>query len=106
MLAEAANAPFADELERPRVGERERRRDVASDQIGLAEAGQLEDAAPCGEHARVLVADDEARGRSGVVVLQELEEEAEAAATALGRLRREPLHAIVSTERSRQLGQM
>ena len=85
-LAEAAHAPLADELEAGRVGERQRGRDVASDEIRLAEPGQLEDPAADGEHPGLAVADDEAGRGGGVVVLEQLEEEAEAAAAALRRL--------------------
>ena len=92
--AEAADAPLAHELEARRVRERQRRRDVAADQVGLAEAGQLEDPAPDREHTPVPVADDEPGGGGGVVVLEQLEEEAEAAAPARGRVAREPLGAV------------
>ena len=93
-LAEAAHAPLANELETGRVGERQRGCEVASDQVGLAKAGELEDAAPDGEHPGLAVADDEAGGGGGVVVLEQLEEKAEAAAAALGRIPREAVVAV------------
>jgi hypothetical protein len=65
------------------------------EQVGLAVTGQLEDAAADGEHSRLLVADDETCCRRGVVVLQQLEQEAESAASARGRVLREALARIV-----------
>ena len=73
------------------VGERERLDDLAADEVGVAVPGQLEDAAPGGEDARVAVADDEAGLGRRVVVLEQLVEEPERAAPALDGLRREPV---------------
>ena len=81
------------------VGELQRLDDVAAHQVGLGEAGQLEDAAADREHAPLLVGDDETRVGRGVVVVEQLEEEAEAAVPAGGRLRREAL-AGVDVERA------
>ena len=69
----------------------ERLDDVAAHQVGLGEAGQLEDAAADREHAAVAVGDDEARVGRRVVVVEQLEEEAEAAVPARRRLVRESL---------------
>ena len=91
MLAETAHAPFAHELERRRVREMERIAHVTADQVGLPEAGQLEHPAADRKHAGVAVADDEPCRRRRVIVLEELEEEAEAAVATLGDVRREPL---------------
>ena len=55
------------------------------DEIGVAVARQLEDAASRREHARLAVADDEPGLGRRVVVLEQLEEEAEPAAPALRR---------------------
>ena len=60
----------------------------------VAVPGQLEHAAPGGEHARVAVADDEPGLGRRVVVLEQLEEEAEPALAALHGLRREALVAV------------
>ena len=93
--AELAHAPLLHDPDRLRVGERERLADVASHQVALLEARQLEDAAPGGEHPRVPVADDEPGRRRRVVVLEQLEDESEAAAAALERVRAgEPLEPV------------
>ena len=76
------------------VRERERLDDVATDEIGVAVPGQLEDAAPGREDARVAVADDEAGLGRRVVVLEQLEEKPERAAPALDGLHREPVVAV------------
>jgi len=68
--------------------------DVAPDEIGIAVPGELEHTSAGREHARVAVADDEAGLGCGVVVLEQLEEEAERAAAALDRLRRESVIAV------------
>src|SRR5207237_2679421 len=59
--------------------------DVAAEQVGLGVAGQLEDAAPGREDPPLLVADEEARVRRRVVVVHQLEEEAEAAVVTCDR---------------------
>ena len=77
------------------IREREDVADVPSHQVALLEARQLEHAAPGREHPRVAVADDEARRGSRIVVLEQLEDEAESAAPALQRVRAgEPLEAV------------
>ena len=93
--AELADAPLLHDADRLRIREREDVADVAPHQVALLEARQLEHAAPGREHPRVAVADDEA-GRGGrVVVLEQLEDEAESAAPALQRVgAREPLEAV------------
>ncbi len=64
LLAEPADAPLAGQLDRLRVGEGQCLDDIPAHQVGLGEAGQLEDAAPDREHAPLLVGDDEARCRA------------------------------------------
>ena len=68
-------------------------------QLGLAVAGQLEHARPEARIRAVAVARDEAGARSRVVVVEQLEEEAEPASLARGRLTREPLEAVVVDRR-------
>ena len=81
--------------------------DVAADQLGLREAGQLEDAAADREHPPLLVGDEQARVGRRVVVVEQLEEEAEAAVVAGRRLRaRSPRAPSMSIERSLHCGQM
>ena len=72
----------------------ERATHVPADQVRLAKPRELEDAASDGEDARVPVADDEAGRGTWVVVLEQLEEEAEPAVAALRRLRGEALDAV------------
>src|SRR4029079_1249308 len=67
----------------------------APDQILLAVTGQLEDVAAGREHARVLVADDEAGVRRGVGILEQLEQEPEPAAVAGDGLAGQPFHPVV-----------
>jgi hypothetical protein len=99
LLVESPHTPFARELDRLGVGELERVDEVTSHQVGLGKPGQLEDAASDREHAAVLVGDDHARVGRWVVVVEELEQEPEAAVPAGGRLRREAL-ARVDVERA------
>src|SRR4029450_2758400 len=73
----------------------ERVHDVPADQLRLLVARQLEDAAARGEHPRVAIADDEAGARRGVVVVEELEQEPEAAPLAGRRLVEQALAAVV-----------
>ena len=94
LLAQLPHAPLADDLDRRRVRERERLDDLAADEVGVAVARQLEDAASRGEHPRVAVAHDEARLGRRVVVLEQLVEEPERAAPALDGLRRESVVAV------------
>ena len=95
LLVELAHAPLAHGLDRGGVGEPERLRDVAPEQVALAEAGQLEDALAGCEDAAILVGDDEAGGLRRVVVLEQLEREREPALLARGRLRRQSFVAVV-----------
>ena len=93
--AELPDTPFADDGHRIGIGEREHVDHVPSHQVAFLEARQLEHAASRGEHPGVAVADDEPGRRRRIVVLEQLEDEAEAAAAALQRLRaREPLEAV------------
>src|SRR5581483_7826308 len=98
LFAEAAHAPFQGERDRVlpvlEAGERERVDEVVAHQLTLAPAGQLEHATSGGEDAASLVADDEPRVRARVVVVHQLEQEAEAAPSASHRLRRHPLEAV------------
>src|SRR5579872_5967554 len=66
--------------------EPERRHQVGADEIRLRPARELEHPATEREYASLLVGDDKARPRGGVVVLLQLEEEAEAAVVAGDRL--------------------
>ena len=99
LLAEAPHAPFAGELDRLGVGEVQRIDDVASHQVRLGEAGQLEDAPADREHAALLVGDEQAGVGRRVVVVEQLEEEPEPAVPAGGRLHGEAL-ACVDVERA------
>src|SRR5207253_6442842 len=83
LLVELANAPLPHHLDRGGVGEAERDGDVATEQVSVPEARQLEDATSCREHPSVRVAHDEPGRRCRVVVLEELEQEAESALAAL-----------------------
>ena len=93
MLAEPAHAPLERDRDRVRVG-RDDLRDLAAEQVLLAVAGELEDAVAGRQHAALLVADDEAGVRPRVVVVHQLEEEAEAAAPAGRSLGREALAGV------------
>src|SRR5207247_2860749 len=73
----------------------ERLDDVAAHQLLLTKAGELEHVTAAGEHARVPVADDEPGPGRRVVVLEQLEEEAEAAALARDGLVGQPLAPVV-----------
>ena len=97
-LVQPPDAPFERELRRVllllEAAEPEPLDDVDADQVALVPAGQLEDAAADREDAPLLVADDEARVRRRVVVVHQLEEEAEAAVVARDGLVVEALFAI------------
>src|SRR5207302_1422319 len=86
LLPEATHAPLERELRGIPLGreaaQAEALDDVAAEQRILRVAGQLEDAAPTREHASLLIAHDEAGVRGRVVVVHQLEEEAEAAVMA------------------------
>jgi hypothetical protein len=66
-----------------------------SEQFPLAVTGQLQHATPHGNDALVVVADDEPCRRSGVVVLEQLEQEPEAAVRATDRLMGHAVAAVV-----------
>src|SRR6266550_1866194 len=89
LLAEPPHTPF--ERERRRVlfrleaVEVEPVDDVRPEQLLLAVAGELEDAASGGEDSPLAVADHETRVRRRVVVVHQLEEEAEPASLARDR---------------------
>src|SRR6185503_15224929 len=74
---------------------RESLSDTSTEKLWLAIAGQLENALADGDDAPLLVADDEPRSRGRVVVVEELEEEAEAAVGAAHGLVRQILPAVV-----------
>jgi hypothetical protein len=98
LLAHPAHAPFERDLRRVlpvEARDPERLDHVPAHQVLLAVAGELEDVAPGREHPCVLVAHHEAGVRRRVVVLEQLEEEAEAAAVARDRLLRQALHPVV-----------
>src|SRR5438105_419624 len=86
LLPEPANTPFERDLRRVLLGleaaEPEPVDDVRPEQLLLSVADELEDTAAGGEDPSFLVADDEAGVRRGVVVVHQLEEEAESAALA------------------------
>src|SRR5207237_10656448 len=69
--------------------------DLRAEQRLLRIPRQLEEAAPAREDAAALVADDHSRARSRVVVLHQLEQEAESAAGACDRLVEQALLAVV-----------
>src|SRR6266540_6823627 len=97
-LAEPPHAPIQGDLHRAlpvEAGEPERLDDVAAHQLLLAEAGELEHVPAAREHPGLLVADDESGPRGGVVVLEQLEEKAEAAALARDRLVGQPFAPVV-----------
>src|SRR5690349_8200423 len=98
LLAETADAPFERELRGIALGleavEPEALDDVRAHQVFLAEPGQLEDPAADREDPPVAVADDHAGRRCRVVVLHQLEQEAEAAVVAGDRLVVEALLAV------------
>ena len=98
MHVELADAPLEHERHRilP-VGEAvhaERLAQVAAHQHALGVAGQLEDAAAGREDARILVTGEQACAGRREPVLEQLEEEAEAAAVTADGLAREPLEAV------------
>src|SRR3954454_3957182 len=64
--------------------------DRTADDLLVVKAGQLEGAAPAGDDLALLVAGEERRVRRGVVVVEELEQEAEPALGAPARLTPEP----------------
>src|SRR5207302_1702095 len=86
LLTEPAYAPFERELGgvllRLEAVEPEAFNDVGAEQFLLAVADELEDAPPGREDPALLVADDEAGVRRRVVVVHQLEQEAEPAALA------------------------
>jgi RNase P/RNase MRP subunit POP5 len=78
----------------------------AADHLLVRQAGQLLGAAAAADDAALLVADEERRVGRGVVVVEQLEEEAEAALrAALGWLRK-PAVRSVWVDRCRSWGQM
>src|SRR4051812_15926290 len=98
LLVEPPHAPLDRDLGRAvalEAGDPERLDHLAADQILFAVAGELEDVAAAGEHAGLVVADQEAGARRRVVVLEQLEEEAEPAAVARDRLLGQALAAVV-----------
>ena len=98
-LVEPADAPLEREpgrvLLRAPPGEPERVHEVTAEHVALAVAGQLEDAAPDGDHPPRVVGHDEARIRAGVVVLHQLEQETETAAPARHRVLGHSLETVV-----------
>ena len=99
LLAEPPHAPFERERDRAlallEAGEAERVDHVLAHQIAFAVARQLEDAAAGGEDARSAVAGDEPGVRRRVVVVEQLEEEAETAALTGDGLVQQALAAVV-----------
>src|SRR5207248_10746439 len=95
LLLELAPAAFAHGRDRFGIGKAERVDEVAPHQVLLLEARELEDALAGGDDAGVLVAHDEARCLRRVVVVQQLEHEAEPTVVARGWLLREALAAVV-----------
>src|SRR4051812_43628498 len=88
-LAERAHAPLqdgADVVGAVLEHEAQHLADVAADDALVVEARQLERAAATADHAALLVTDEEGGVRGGVVVVEQLEEEAEAALRAALRL--------------------
>ena len=76
LLPEPSNAPFDRDLRGAvalEPGQPERLDHVASHQLLLAEAGELEHVAPARDDARVPVTDDETRAGRRVVVLEQFE---------------------------------
>jgi hypothetical protein len=67
---------------------------LAADDLLVGEPGELARAAAAADHAALLIADEERGVRGGVIVVQELEEEAEAALGAALRLVAEPRGAV------------
>ena len=85
LLPEPPDAPFQSDLRGALAlepGQPERLINIASHQLLLAEAGELEHVPPARDDAGVPVTDDETRARRRVVVLEQLEQEAEPAALA------------------------
>src|SRR3954447_20682431 len=82
-----------------------------ADGLGLPEARELADAAAEADHARVLIADHECRVGGGVIVIEELEQEAEpalgaalgASCESCGALPRERTIAAVGTDEMRHV---
>src|SRR5207244_13073765 len=85
-LADAADAPLGCDVDRVGLGAVKNLGHAPAEEVLLPVARQLEDAVAGCEHSRLLVADDEARVRAGVVVVEQLEEEAEAAVVARRRI--------------------
>ena len=67
---------------------------VLAEHVLLLVTRQLENPAPQREHPALRVADDEARARRRVVIVEELEQEAESAVPALRRPAGEAVHAV------------
>src|SRR5947209_14428657 len=88
-LAHSTDAPLERQCGRVAIGceagETQALDDVTAEQVGLGVAGQLEHSTSGGDDATLLVTDDEARVRRGVVVVHQLEQEPEAAALACDR---------------------
>src|SRR5262245_32072851 len=99
LLTEAPDAPLERERDRALAllvaVEPECLHDVLPHQLALAVAGQLEDAAAGGDEAAGVVARDEARVRRRVVVVEQLEQEPEAAALARDCLAQQTLPPVV-----------
>src|SRR5438093_10485663 len=86
MLTQSTNTPFQNELRRVLLLLEPRQTEavdgVRPEQLLLAKAGELEDATPAREDPAFAVADDEPSVGRRVVVVHQLEEEAEATALA------------------------
>ncbi len=110
MLVELPDAPFDGQRRRVLLAAPfscESIDHVTSEQVVLAKARELEDALPGRENPALRVADDEPGARRRVVVVEELEEEAETAVSDSRPVGRSGLRGRSwSTERRRQFGQM
>src|SRR5688572_7437565 len=99
LLAEPPHAPLEGQRDRAlpvlEAAEAECVDHVLAHQLALAVSRELENAAAGCEDAPGAVAGYEARVRGGVVVVEELEEEAEAATLARDRMAEEALPAVV-----------
>ena len=97
-LPEPPHAPL--ERDRRRIlavlrPEREALHQLVAEHVLLPVARELEHTPADRDHASIAVADNEARVRPRVVVLEQLEQEAEATARAADRLVGQPLPAIL-----------